>query len=278
MKRQRFVKVPAVGSGKCATQWSEERLHYKACNVHRCTVPDPAVAMKCNKTLDIVLMIDGTPKGGKEVFAAQIEAAKLFMDAFEGDGITVEPNFAVIWGTGPRTWSGVSKCTGKSKKKIDMEKTCHVKIANHFSTSIKKTKGILDGLKFQPGAKLFSMALLSAKSELALSRKNAPSIVVSFIDGEPLSYRKTRIAARDLRKKARLVIVPVAKFSPLKTIRKLASRRWQENVVVAADAEALASAATATHIVANICPSGSQKIKTKRREPEEEEEEEAELN
>jgi hypothetical protein len=264
-KRQRFVKVPAVGSGKCASQWSKSRLEYESCNNHRCTVPNPAEALKCNKTLDIVLIVDGTPKSGKKVFAAQIEAAKLFVDAFAGDGITVEPNFAVVWGSGPRTWSGVSKCTGKSKKKINMEKSCHVKIASHFSTSIKKTKEVLDGLKFKPGAKLFSMSLLTAKSEFALSRKNAPAIVVAFIDGEPLSYRKTRIAARDLRKKARLVIVPVAKFSPLKTIRKLASRRWQENVVVAPDAAALSSPATATHIVANICPSGSQALKKKRK-------------
>jgi hypothetical protein len=264
-KRQRFVKVPTIGSGKCAGQWSEERLQYKKCNAHRCKVPNPAEALKCNKTLDIVLMLDGTPKGGKEVFAAQVKAAKLFVDAFSGKGITVEPNFAVIWGSGPRTWSGVSKCTGKSKKKINMEKTCHVQIANHFSTSIKKTKGVLDGLKFKPGAKLFSMALLSAKSELALSRANAPAIVVAFVDGEPLSYRKTKIAARNLRKKARLLIVPVAKFSPLKTIRKLASRRWQENVVVVSDAKALSSPDTATHIVANICPSGSQKVKPVRK-------------
>jgi len=264
MKRQRFIKVPAIGSGKCSGQWSKARLEYKVCNVKRCKVPNIKEALKCNNTLDILLILDGAAKSGKKIFAAQVKAAKLLVDAFQGKGVTVEPNFAIIWGSGPRTWSGVSKCTGKSTKKVDQEKDCHVKIAQHFSTSIKKTKSVLSGLKFKPGAKLFSLSLMAAKEELALSRANARSIVVAFMDGEPLSYRKTRLAARALRKKARLVIVPVAKFSPLKTIKKLASRRWQENVVVTKDADELGSATTATHVIANICPSRFPKLKAQR--------------
>merc|ERR1719235_939403 len=72
-------------------------------------------------TLDVILVMDGTPKSGKTGWAHEVKAANLFIDAFQGDGVVAKPNFAVIHYTGPRTWSGVSKCTGKSKKKVDQE-------------------------------------------------------------------------------------------------------------------------------------------------------------
>merc|ERR1719324_472835 len=99
-------------------------------------------------TLDVVLLLDGTPKSGEKGWKAEVESAMLFVDAFSGPGITAKPNMAVIHYTGPRTWSGVSKCTGKSKKKVDMEKTCKVRIAQHFSSDVGKVKGVVSGLQF----------------------------------------------------------------------------------------------------------------------------------
>merc|ERR1719456_655645 len=127
--------------------------------------------MKCQKSLDILLMVDGTPKSGKKGWDAEVTALNLFVDAFGGEGVTSKPNFAVVHYTGPRTWSGVSKCTGKSKKKVDMEKTCKVKIATHFTEDMKKVKNTINGLSYQPGSKLLSLALMTVKSELALGRK-----------------------------------------------------------------------------------------------------------
>jgi len=253
-KRQRFVKEPAEGSGKCPGQWSVDRLQYKACNAHRCKVRNPAKVMKCDRSLDVVLLLDGTPKSGKNGWNAEVEAAKSLVDAFTGKAITAKPNFAVIHYTGPRTWSGVSKCTGKSTKKVDIAKDCKVKIASHFEEDTKKVKAVIGGLQFQPGAKLLSLGLMSAISEMPLGRKTKQTIVVVFMDGHPLSYRKTLLASRQIRKKARLVYVVVSKFSPLKAIRSWASRRWQENIVVAADHRELAQPETGTHIIANICP------------------------
>merc|ERR1719335_1916126 len=90
----------------------------------------------------------------------------------------------------------------------------------------------IDGLKFKPGSKLLSLGLMTAESEFALGRKKAQTVVVVFMDGEPLSYRKTRIASRNIRKKARLVFVVLNKFAPLKDIKAWVTRRWQENLVV----------------------------------------------
>jgi len=253
-KRERIIFQPVQGSGKCADKWGPSRLQYKPCSLHRCKVADPTAVMKCNKSMDVVLVIDGTPRGGKKMFAAELTAAKQLVDAWTGDGITAKPGIALIHYTGPRTWMGVSKCTGMSTKKVDMEKTCKIKLVQHFSDDIKKTKANIDDLTFQPGSKLLSLGLMTVQSEFALGNKLHRTVVVVFIHGQPLSFRKTLLASRAIRKKARLVYVAVSKFSPLGFLKKWASRRWQENLVVVQGEKGMAKLDTGTHIIANICP------------------------
>ena len=102
-------------------------------------MPDPKKVMKCNKSMDIILVIDGTPRSGKKGFADEIKGAEKFVDSFKGKGILAKPNFALIHYTGPRTWSGVSKCTGMSTDKVDMEKVCKITLVQHFTGDLKKS-------------------------------------------------------------------------------------------------------------------------------------------
>jgi len=264
-KRQRFIKNPVEGSGSCPDVWGPQRLQYKPCAMHRCKLPKGRKALPCNKTMDVVLLIDQCPKSGKKGFAAEITAARTLVDSFQGEGVSAKPNFAIITYCGPRTWTGVSKCTGKSKAKVDMEKTCKIKVALHFDEDMKKVKNMLAGLSYAPGTKLVSLGLLTAQAELTLGRPTAQSVVVVFTNGAPLSFRKTRLASHILRKKARLVWVVTTKFSPLKDIKTWSTRRWQENIVKVKNYKELANPVTVTHIVANICPKGSQKLKNKRK-------------
>merc|ERR1719217_1101243 len=260
-----MIKEPAEGSGKCSGEWSPERLEYRSCANKRCKVP-PGEVLKCNKTLDVVMVLDGTPKSGEKGWKAQVTGAMQLVDAFSGPGITAKPNIALIHYTGPRTWSGVSKCTGKSTKKVDMEKVCKITLVQHFTEDMKKVKAKINGMSFTPGSKLLSLALMTVKAELALGRKTARTVVIVFIDGHPLSYRKTKLTSREIRKKARLVYVPTVKFSPLASLKKWASRRWQENLVKVGEAKDLAKTETGTHIIANICPNGGfPKLKARRK-------------
>jgi len=119
-KRSKFVKKQPLGDGKCADEWSSKRLQYMQCNQKRCKLPVGDVVLKCNKTLDVVMLIDGSGSLGKKGWTAEIKAARTFVDAFAGHG--AKSNLAVILYSGPRTWSGVFKCTSKSKKKVNMEK------------------------------------------------------------------------------------------------------------------------------------------------------------
>jgi len=262
-KRVRTISEPAEGSGTCAGLWHNSRLQYQPCAMRRCKVP-PGANLKCNQTMDVVIVLDGTPKSGNAGWAAEVKAANALIDTFQGPGITAKPNFAVVYANGPRTWAGVSKCTGKSVEAVDMANDCHVKIASHFTEDIKLVKTVINGLEYQPGSKLLSLALMTVKDEFSLGRKDARSVVVVFMDGEPLSYRKTLLTSLAIRKKARLLYVPVTKFSPLKSLKKWASRRWQENIVPVKDEEGLADPATVTHIVADICPTEFPKLKNKK--------------
>jgi len=230
--------------------------------MYRCKVKR-GESLKCNQTLDVIIVLDGAPKGGKDSWAAEVKAANNLVDSFSGPGITAQPNFAVVYANGPRTWSGVSKCTGKSTEMVDMEADCHVKIATHFTEDPKVVKNVINGLEFQKGTKLLSLALMTVKEEFALGRKDARSVVVVFMDGEPLSYRKTLLTSQQIRKKARLLYVALTKFSPLASLKKWASRRWQENVVKASSPAKLAGLFTTTHIVANLCPKEFPKLKNK---------------
>merc|ERR1719399_1008175 len=119
---------------------------------------------------------------------------------------------------------------------------------------------MLAGLDMMKGMKLLALAVLAAKAELALGRKEATSVVVGFIDGPPLSLRKTALAAKVLRKSARLHRIATTKFSPLKPLKTYVTRRWQENMVVIPDSETLAKPATITHVIANVCPSETPKL------------------
>merc|ERR1719453_758684 len=254
-KRQKFVKSPAEGAGKCPDQWDEERLQYKACNMKRCKVPVADPIIKCNETLDIVFLIDGSGSLGKTGWAAEIKAAEFFVNAFSGTG--AQTKMAVILYSGPRTWGGVGKCFAKNAAAVDQEAVCKIRTVTHFESDMKKVGDMIQALEWPQGSTLTSLALQTAKSELALGRKNATSIVVVITDGRPLSKRQTWLASRSVRKDARLVWVPVTKYAPLKDIKKWATRRWQENVVQVKSFEDLEKPDAVNHVIANICPAKS---------------------
>jgi len=245
-KRQKFVKFAAEGEGKCADEWSLKRLQYKSCNMRRC----PAQTCK-NKTLDVMLLIDGSGSLGKTGWKAEIVAANTFIKAFSGNS---HIHMAVILFSGPSTWGGVRRCMGKKAKKVNTAKECNIKFVTHFTDDLKKVKNLVNGLNWPRGSTLTSLALMNAKAELALGRKDAQSVVIVFTDGRPLSYRKTGMASRQLRKSARLLWVPITRYAPLKFIKKWATRRWQENVVRVKSFGELEKPEVIDHIIANICP------------------------
>jgi len=262
-KRQKFITKVAEGAGQCAGSWSLKRLEYKKCNMKRCQLEAGALTMTCDRELDIILLIDGSGSLGQTGWAAEIKAAQLFVDAFSVTGAKAQ--MAVILYSGPRTWGGVFKCFARNTKKVDREKICGIKTVTHFTSDLAKVKTLITGLSWPRGSTLTSLALMTAKAELSLGRKDAQSDVVLFTDGRPLSYRSTGIASKKVRKVARLVWVPVTKYAPRQKIKSWATRRWEENVVFVPTFKDLEKPDVITHIVANICPKTNPKVAFTRR-------------
>mmetsp|Transcript_20699 Transcript_20699/g.33457 ORF Transcript_20699/g.33457 Transcript_20699/m.33457 type:complete len:893 (-) Transcript_20699:95-2773(-) len=253
-KRTRFVQVKATGEGKCAAESSPERLQYKPCNVVGCKkVARPGKpTLQCKSDLDVILVLDGGTEVGAAGWSKTIEAAKLIMSSFQENR---NDRFAVLGFSGPTSWSGVSKCIGEVPGQVDAEKDCQIRWATRFSNDVSKSTRIVEGLAWPKGGSLTSLALNAAANELELARKDAKAVVVVITDGRPLSFRRTGLASDRIKKKARLLWVPVSKFAPLNHFKKWASRRWQENVVQVSDYDKLATPETVDHIIADMCKS-----------------------
>jgi hypothetical protein len=223
---------------------------------HNCG-PQP---MKCNKELDIVLLLDGSGSLGQAGWDAEIVAAEAFVDSFNGFGDYTQAQMSVILYSGPGYWAGVRQCF-RANGGADMETDCKiVRVTKGFTNNFANVKTEIAGLAWPKGSTLTSLALYAAKAELANGRKEAESIVVTITDGRPISYGKTTAASRSLRKQARLLWVPVTQNAPLKYIKRWATRRWKENVVQVDDFEHLEQPYVITHIIADICPSHSPEI------------------
>jgi hypothetical protein len=262
-KRVKFIEHEAEGAGKCADEWSVKRLQYKNCNMKRCETLETSEPLTCNKTLDVILLIDGSGSLGKAGWEAEIFAAKAFIGAFKmAEEGHIE--MAVILFSGPRTWSGVFKCVGKSVAAVS-KADCGITTVTHFTDNLNKVDQLVTGLSWPMGSTLTSLALMTAKAEMALGRSDPQTIVVVFTDGRPLSYRKTTLASHQIRKAARLLWVPVTKYAPLKYIKKWATRRWQENVVQVKSFDDLKKPDVITHIIADICPKKDAEVTFTRR-------------
>jgi len=231
--------------------------------MHRCELQPGAKTLTCDRKLDVVLLIDGSGSLGKSGWAAEIKAAQMFVDAFAVSGGQAE--MAVILYSGPRTWGGVRSCFARNRKTVDRKRICKVQSITHLTSDLAEVKKKIAALVWPQGSTLTSLALLAAKDELALGRKDSHANVVVFTDGRPLFYRATALASRAVRKSARLIWVPVTKYAPRKRIKRWATRRWQENVVFVPTFKALEKPDVVTHIVANICPKTTPKIAFGRR-------------
>jgi hypothetical protein len=220
--------------------------------MHRCPVFKNGV-LACSAELDVIMLLDSSGSLGKWGWKAEVMAANNFLLSFDGDGATKpKTQLSVISYSGPRTWRAVRKCT-RSTQRMGLRK-CGIQMVTHFTEDVKKVRQLVNVLPWMRGSTLTSLALSTAKEEFKLGRKNAKSVALVFTDGRPLYYGKTWIAAREIRKVARLMWVPITRRVPLAYVKSLATRRWQENVVLARTYRELRSKTLINHVIADMCP------------------------
>jgi len=256
-KRSRYVVKAATGAGKCANRWSADRLEYTECAKNRCIATVNHTTLAClNTKIDTILLIDGSGSVGQKGWDAEIALSKKFVEAFQGPESAGDAQMSVIVYSGPRTWSTYKKCFARNTAKEARAKACNVKTVTHFTNDLADVQKKIAALKWPKGGTLTSKALKTAQSELMLARAGLTPNVVVLTDGKPMSPRWTGLASKSIRKKARLLWVPITNNAPLKDIKKWATRKWEENVFSVKSFKDLSAHRDAfvTHMIASMCP------------------------
>jgi hypothetical protein len=248
-QRIKWVKTPAADGGTCPAPDSSERVKYRKCNTKSCPKPKSSPTIQCDAKLDVVLILDGSGSLGESGWKATKKAAEMIVGSLDKK----QNQVAVLVYSGPKKWKDVKRCFGNEP--VSQEFVCKQNWLVHFSAnSIGEAKTKLKYTAWPKGGTLTSLALNNAVAEISNGRQDAKTVVIVITDGRPNSKMRTRRAARAVRKVARLMWVPVTKFAPLKMIRRMASRRWQENVVLANSFTTLEKPDFIDHIIADMCP------------------------
>jgi hypothetical protein len=214
-----------------------------------CPKPKGLKTVACASKLDVILLLDGSGSLGENGWKAVRKSAELIVGALDKDLNRV----AVLLFSGPKKWTDTQKCFGN--KPVSQEFVCKMKWLVHFGPTSMGEAAVK--LKFTPwpkGSTLTSLALTNAISETQMGRQDANTVVIVITDGKPMSSKRTLRAAREVRKVARLMWIPVTRFAPLRMIRRMASRRWQENVVLANTFTTLQKPTFIDHVIADMCP------------------------
>merc|ERR1719299_152600 len=262
-ERFRHVSEPPRGQGTCPDDKSEERQEYLECNTHPC-IPfgtSPDTPLLCGSEghgvkQDIVILLDGSGSLGSAGWEAVKAAGVILANAFWKDEDSGAMVAVELFG-GPRYWSDFDACTGHltaGQAPPDMATVCGLSWVSHFSTDSAAITAAIEGLTWPRSTTFTSGALALAANELANGRADAQSVVFVITDGRPLRRANTRAQSRLLRKKARVVWIPVTKFAPIDDVRKWASRPARDNVIVVDDFATLAEQSTVNDLVASTCP------------------------
>jgi len=245
--RVKTVTDEAVGDGKCKAHDDSSRLEAMGCNEMSCKGN-----VTCESKLDVVILLDGSGSLGEEGWKQTKKAGEMFVRALHGGENHVK--VSVILFSGPTKWAQYEKCTGKVNGTVDMKKDCGIDVVQHFTVDMDAAATVVSGLAWPATTTLTSQALLAAKTELTLGRKDANSVVIVVTDGKPLNSGRTGEAAKQVKAGSRLMWVPVTRNVNIDDIKRWASWPVHENVVEVDDFLTLADPKTIQNVVADMCP------------------------
>lgn len=227
-ERGRTITVAPIGDGTCADIRSAERHEEHSCNAHACIKTNPSPTLQCRSKADVILVIDGSGSLGQRGWDASVKGGAMLARAFGGKGADIK--LAVLLFSRKAEW------------------------VTHFSSDIEAAALAIEKLTWPRSWTYTSTALYAANSELSLGRDDAPSVVIVITDGRPMSMRRTWFASRWLRRKARLMFVPVTRYAPVRFMRHMASYPKNENFLALDSFEALEDPKNLDLIIADVCP------------------------
>jgi len=249
--RFRHVAARAVGQGSCPSHRNKARLEYKRCNDFKCFASAASGILECTAKLDVIVLIDGSGSIGQAGWTATKQAATTIVNAFK-TGVD-QAQLAVLMFSGPTNWPNYKKCTGDGKG-VNYAVDCNVAWVSRLSTDKATIVSSVGALAWPRASTLTSAALATAEAELQNGRSDAQAIVIVITDGRPMSKGRTRQAAMKLRKKARLMFVPVTQYAPIRDIEKWASEPVADNVLKVDNFSDLTLSDTMNKLIADVCP------------------------
>lgn len=255
-QRNRPVSVAAVGSGECPSLTDPERTEYEECNTQPCTPPPTKDGIHpCKAKLDVVLLLDGSGSLRRNGWEATKKAGEMFARAMVGGEHDIK--LSVLLFSGPSNYRSLRRCINgpRGGPPVNMERECNVKWVEHLGTDTAATAGKIKALQWPARTTLTSAALAMAEAELQFGRRDAKSVVIVVTDGRPMSRHATYQASLKLRRKARLMWVPVTRYAPYRSMMQWASRPAHANVICVKSFTELAKAKNVDKIVTDMCPS-----------------------
>jgi len=213
---------------------------------------DSSSLFTCKDKVDIVVLLDGSGSLGWYGWLKSREFASNFIKSLWGGAANVQVSLQLF--SGPRTWWDYWVCTGWVWwLQPNLETQCNIKWIKHFNSDTEDTAKMAANLGWPAASTLTSVALAEAEAELIHGREDASTVVVVITDGWPISHMRTRDAANSLKRKARLVWVPVGWYAPLDMIHELASLPKEDHIIHIPNFWALGEAQYANKVLANAC-------------------------
>jgi len=254
-ERVKKVKTEARGLGTCAPPEGEQRSDFGECNTFDCSqlVKGGRTTLLCTEMLDLIIILDGSGSLGRYGWEESQSMALKLIDSMQGGDTAV--NLALMLFSGPWSARTYYKCTGQTQGDTVTAEECGITWASHFTNDTAAVKTASAALKWPGRTTLTSYALAEAKNELIQGRQDAKSVVVVITDGKPMSNLRTGVAAKDLKKLARLVWMPVGQGvkSSIKRMRRWATVPWQDNVLVIDTFATLDTPRTINQMVSQFC-------------------------
>jgi len=259
-RRYRLVTEPQQGGGSCPKKVSPQRLQKQRCNTDPCFVKEGQL-LDCESSVDLVLVIDGSGSIGENGWKQSLATAELIVKAMKLSP-TGGSQVSIIVYSAPAGWCDYYTCMGEFPEGYGPEYCpghtdanpldCGAKIIQHFTNDEETALESLKDATYPALTTFTSYALHAAKDELKLGTQDASSTIVLITDGVPNDPKSTANAAEEVKKDARLIIVPVTQYAPLEDIKTWASD--PEDVISVDGFTSLGSQTIINDIISTACP------------------------
>lgn len=239
--RRRNELKQARGTGVCPPPGLMKK-DLQRCNIQKC--PDD---VKCDSMVDVMILIDSSGSMGDKGFTETRKFAANLARRFKSHH--QQAQVGAILFSGPGTWRNWRRC----KKGKGSEEQCGLQLLSPLTSEIDSVSTAIDKAPWIGATTNTAGALAKAGQELDMGgRQDAASVVFVITDGDPNFKRKTKAAAKRLKKSARLVFVPIGPYIKLKNLKKWSSKPVRENVMPAPRPEMLEK--MIPDFVSSLCP------------------------